>query len=115
MREDYNCLTDDWAIIERGKAFPMPKRIRIFDYNLKHKEIAKRVLGFKRLYYYPLCKLLEYGSRFSPHKIHKICFQKITERTMLTVDIHRIYPEAKVSSPHLFRKYLLERKVNDIK
>lgn len=117
LREGYNYLSDDWLIIGRGKAFPMPKRIHIFDYNLKHKEVAKRVLGFKRLYYYPMCKLLEYGSRFSPHKHIKFVFEKLRERTMLTVDVYRICPKAKVSPPSPISKvFLLERKkVDDIK
>ncbi|MHA1833984.1 MAG: hypothetical protein ACTSV7_08335, partial [Candidatus Baldrarchaeia archaeon] len=111
LREGCNYISDDWLIIGGGKAFSMPKRIHIFDYNLKHKEIAKRVLGYKRLYHCPICKLLEYGSRFSPHKHIKFVFEKLRERTMLAVDVHRIYPEAKVSPPSPISKvFLLERK-----
>lgn len=114
LKEGYNYLSDDWLIIGAGKAFPFPKRIHIFDYNLKDKEIAKRVLGYKRLYYCPMCKLLEYGSKFSPHKYIRFFFDRLRERTMLTVGLHKIYPEAKVAPPSSISKvFLLERKKVD--
>jgi hypothetical protein len=111
LREGYSYLNDDWLIIGKGKAFPLPKRIHVFDYNLKDKEIAKRVLGYRRLYYLPMCKLLEYCSEFSPHRYMKFIFEKLRERTILRIEFQKIFPEAEVASPSFISKvFLLERK-----
>jgi hypothetical protein len=114
LKEGYNYLSDDWLIVGDGKAFSLLRRIHIFDYNLRHKEIARKLLGHKRLLYILEGKLLDYGSKFSPHKYLKFVFDKLKERNMLTVELHKIYPEAKVTSSSLISKvFLLERKKAD--
>ena len=59
LREGYEYLSDDWIVIDKNKAYPLPKTLHIFDYNLKNKEVAKSVLGIKRFLYKPFFKLLE--------------------------------------------------------
>ena len=47
-------MSDDWLILSKDLAFPYPKRIRIYDYNIiSNRFIAKRVFGLK----YPLVRL----------------------------------------------------------
>ncbi len=111
LREGYDYLSDDWLTIGCDKAFPMPKRIRIFGRNLKNRELAERVLGYKRLYYLPMSNLLESGSKFSSHRDIRLIFGKLKARTMLRVEIQRMFPEAQVASPASISKvFLLERK-----
>jgi len=115
-KEGYDYLSDDWLIVGEGVAFPLPKRIHIFDYNLKDKEIAKQILGAKRFYYKPMVKLLEWGSRLSPHRHVRFIFDRLKERTMLSVELCKINPTAKVASPSPISKvFLLDRRnVNSI-
>jgi hypothetical protein len=114
LKEGYSYLSDDWLVIGGGKAFPLFKRIHIFDYNLKDKEVAKRVLGFKRLYYKPMLKLLEYGSKLSPHRYIQFIIDHLRERTMFSVELCKIYPESRVAPPSPVSKvFLLERRKVD--
>jgi GTPase SAR1 family protein len=47
----YRFMSDDWLILGKNLAFPYPKRIRIYDYNvINDKTIGRRLFGFK----YPL-------------------------------------------------------------
>ncbi|MEM5866758.1 MAG: hypothetical protein QXG39_02450 [Candidatus Aenigmatarchaeota archaeon] len=104
-------LSEDWLIIGRGKAFPFPKRIHIFDYNLKHEEIAKKLLGRKRLYYRLKSRLLELGERYSPHIYIRYIFNKLNARNMLIVELKELFPEAKVGNVTSISKvFLLERR-----
>jgi len=116
LRSGYNFLSDDWLIIGGGKAYPFPKRIRIFDYNLKDNEIAKRALGHKRLLLLLTCKLLDYSSKISPHKYLKFVVEKLRERTILREKLHKIFPEAKIAEPSPISKvfFLERRKIKQI-
>jgi SAM-dependent methyltransferase len=75
----YKYLADDWVIIDKNKAYPFFKTMHVFDYNLKDKDIAKKVLGLKRFYYKPYFWLINvmlnvYNNqtiRFVLHKLKK--------------------------------------------
>jgi hypothetical protein len=116
LRHGYDYLGEDWLIIGDGNAFPFPKRIHIFDYNLKHKEIAKKILGRKKGYYRLKCKLLEWGEKLSPHMYIRYVFDRLKARTMWLVDLNKIYPEAKVADISSISKvfFFQRKKVDDI-
>jgi hypothetical protein len=65
---DFNYLADDWLIIDKEKAYPFPKLIHIFDYNLKNKEIAKKMFGRKSIYYRILFNLIDLCWKYAPHR-----------------------------------------------
>lgn len=114
LKQGYDYLSDDWLTIDGDRVFPLPKRVRVFGRNLQDKEIAERVLGYRRLYYLPMSSLLDSGSKFSSHKDVQFVFNKLKERTMLRVEIERMFPQVKVSSPVPISKvFLLERRKVD--
>ena len=118
MRVGYNYLSDDFLLINNvGVAFPFPRRVHIFDYNLNDEEIAKRALGPKRLYYIPSCKLINVGVKLSPNRYVKYAFEKLRERTMLSVELSKLYPGCKIASPTPISKifFLRREKIENVR
>lgn len=115
IKNGFNYLSDDLLLVNcDGFAFPIPRRVHIFDYNLNDKDIAKRALGRKRLYYVPLCKLINVGARRSPHRYIKYVFEKLREQTMLRVELLKLYPDCEIAPPTPISKiFFLERKKTD--
>jgi hypothetical protein len=111
----YAYLSDDWLIISQGKAYPFPKTIHIFDYNLKNKRIARSVLGLKRVYYLPYFKLLEFGRTTAPNRFLRFAFQEL--KPIFNVDLQKLNPQAKTAPPTRIAKiFYMERKaVKNIK
>jgi len=115
LREEYEYLGDDWIVIDENKAYPLPKTIRVFDYNLKNKEIAKSVLGIKRFLYKPFFKLLELGTKYAPHRYLRYGLEVC--KPMFHVDLKKLNPKAKIALPTKISKvfYLERENVNKIK
>jgi hypothetical protein len=107
-KKGYQYLSDDWLIIGNGRAYPFPKTLHIFDYNLKHdKEIAKKLLGLKRFYYLPLIKLLDVCQRI-PHRYFRFAFDVLKPKFF--VDVEDLYPNFKVGKVSPISKvFYLER------
>ena len=112
LNKGYEYLSDDWLIIGSGKAYPFPKTIHIFDYNLKNKQVAKRVLGSKRIFYSLLFRLLGFGEKSAPHRYVRFAFQNLTPR--FDIDIQTLYPDAKIGNISPISKvFYLERRATD--
>lgn len=114
LKEGYEYLSDDWIVIGEGKAYPLPKLVHIFDYNLKNKEIARSVLGLKRFFYKPFFELIEAGRKYSPHRYVRYALEFL--KPTFCVDLQKINPNAKVASPAFISKifYLERQDVKDI-
>lgn len=109
LNEGYEYLSDDWLIIGDGFAYPFPKLLHVFDYNLKNNTIATSVLGPKRYLYKPFFKIIELARKYSPHRYLRYGFE--TVKPMFSVDIKVINPRAKIASPSEISKiFYLERK-----
>jgi len=118
VRAGYNYLSDDFLLINNvGVAFPFPRRVHIFDYNLEDEEIAKRALGLRRSYYIPICKLINVGAKLSPNKYVKYAFEKLREQTMLRIELYKLFPGCKIASPTPISKifFLRREKIENIR
>ena len=108
LRKGYEYLSDDWLLIGGGKAYPFPKTVHVFDYNLRDEEIAKSVLGLRRFYYNFYFRFLDLCMRLSPHRYVRAAIKKIRPR--FDVPIQRIVSDAKISSPSSISEiFYLER------
>ena len=110
MKRGYDYIGDDWILLgKNGVAYPLPKTVHIFDYNLKDEEIARRVLGFRRYYYKFLFKLFNFGEKISPNRYLRFIFQRFKPR--FHVPIQKLYPNIKIAQPTIISRILfLERK-----
>lgn len=108
VRRGYKYLSDDWLILSEGKAYPFPKKIRVFDYNLKDNEIAKSVLGWKRFYWKGIFKLRDLCQKVAPHRYVRFAFENV--KPTFNVDIQKLHPIAEIGSPTSISKiFYLER------
>jgi len=115
LKEGFEYLGDDWLVVDSEKAYPMPKTIHIFDYNLKNKEIADRVLGFKKFLYYPYFWFLKSLREHFPHRYVRYGLEIL--KPIFRVNLNNINPNAKIGSPtRIFKIFFLERSnlVDDI-
>jgi len=110
LRRGYEYLGDDWILLgNQGVAYPLPKTVHVFDYNLKDEEIARRVLGSKKYYYKVLFKLLKIGESVAPNRYVRFLFQRF--RPHFNVPIQKLCQKAKIASPSsVSRVFFLERK-----
>jgi hypothetical protein len=109
-RKGFDYLSDDWLIIGNGHAYPFPKTVHIFGYNLADSSISKRVLGLKRLYYKPLFKLLHIVDNISPHRYMSYVAQVLASLMRFDVDIQDLGDDLRVGSMSSISKvYYLER------
>lgn len=109
LSEGYEYLSDDWLIIGEGIAYPFPKLIHVFDYNLKSREVASAVLGSKRFFYKPYFKFVELARKNAPHRYLRYGFEVV--KPMYCVNLKVINPKAEISSPSIISKiFYLERK-----
>ena len=114
-RKGFDYLSDDWLIVGNGNAYPFPKTIHIFDYNLKDKDVANKVLGVKRPLYSVIFTLLKIGKRFAPHRYIKFALQNLSP--IFYMDIKKLHPEVKIGNISSISKvFYLERwKSNEFK
>jgi hypothetical protein len=94
VQNGYEYLADDWLIIGKdGMAYPFPKTIHVFNYNLKGKtELQKKVLGAKRWYINLKFWALDLLPKIIPHRFVRI----VAERLMpiFSVDLKTLNPAA---------------------
>jgi predicted ATPase len=77
LRRSYEYLGDDWILLgKQGIAYPFPKTVHVFDYNLKDEEIARRVLGSKRYYHKALFRFFDVGEKVVPNRYVRFLFQR---------------------------------------
>jgi hypothetical protein len=105
----YQYLSDDWLVVGNGIAYPLPKTIHVFDYNLEDEETAKAVLGWKRHLYAPFFALMRWGRNHAPHRYLRYAFR--IARPVFHISVKDLNPEAAISPPvPVARVYYLERK-----
>lgn len=108
LKEGFEYLSDDWLIVDSEKAYPMPKTIHIFDYNLKDEEIANRVLGAKKFLYYPYFWFLECFRKHFPNRYVRYGLEVL--KPVFYVNLNKINPNARIGSPtRIFKIFFLER------
>ena len=86
---------DDWLIIDKNKAYPYPRAMHIFDYNLQDKELSRRILGSKYLFYLPLFKLLNFLEKIAPSRFIRIFIERF--RPSFSVPLNKVDPTAKIA------------------
>lgn len=103
VRRGYEYLSDDWLIIGKdGKAYPFFKTVHVFDYNLKDKGLARRVLGSKRWYYKTLFFMLDLIPLFFRHRFARIVSERL--KPIFSVDITKIMPGTKLAGVSEIKK-----------
>ena len=99
----YNYLSDDWLIIgDDGKAYPFYKTVHVFDYNLKDKEIAKKVLGRKAVFVKFRIFSLNLLQTLMPHRFVRIFAERFMP--IFSIDIQKLHPNAKLGKVSKIRK-----------
>jgi len=99
LRRGYEYLSDDWLIIGDGKAYPFPKRLRVFDYNLVYdKKMARKVIDRNIYIIYPLTIIWYYIRKFliktAPHRYLKRVLGIL--RPIYQIDIENLVSNVKV-------------------
>jgi hypothetical protein len=115
LKKGFEYLSDDWLVVDGEKAYPMPKTIHLFDYNLKDKEIADRVLGAKKFLYYPYFSLWEIFRKHFPNRYVRYGFEVL--KPTFCANLKKINPDAKIGLPtRICKVFFLERsdRVNNI-
>jgi hypothetical protein len=108
LKEGFEYLSDDWIVVGNEKAYPMPKTIHVFDYNLKDKEIANRILGIKKFLYFPYFSFIEYLRKYFPNRYVRYGLEVL--KPMFHANLNKINPYAKIGSPTRISKvFFLER------
>lgn len=114
LRHGYEYLSDDWLIIGGGIAYPFPKRLRVFDYNLVYdKKMARKVIDRNMYIVYPLIIIWYYIRKFlikmAPHPYLRRVLSIF--RPIYQIDIENLISNVKVGKPGLIEKIIyLERK-----
>lgn len=110
IKRGFDYLSDDWLIVGKGQAYPFPKTIHIFSYNLRDPRISKEVLGLKRCFYKPLFKLLDVFEHMSPHRYLRYLVQILISLAVFRIDVEDLVDNARVGeiSP-ILRIFYLER------
>ena len=99
----YDYLNDEWLILgQDGIAYPYLKSIHLFDYNLKDKNLAKKVLGNKRIFYNLIYSVLRLIPKLISHRYVKFACDRI--KPQFSVRIDQIYPKIKFSKPSKIEK-----------
>lgn len=108
LKKGYWYLSDDWLIIGNKKAYIYPKSLHIFDYNLKDKEIRKKVLGWKSGFYMAYFGFLDSIKDLFNNRYINIIVDRI--KPCFNVDIRKLYPNTKViSSADIDQVYYLTK------
>jgi len=111
LRKGFRYLSDDWLIVgDDGKAYPFLKTIHIFDYNLKDKDLAKRVLGRRRFFVMLKIKFLSLLPKIIPSRFTRIIVDRLMP--IFSEDISKVFPKAKVGKISQIKKvfWLLKEK-----
>ena len=109
LGKGYEYLSDDWLVVGSQRAYPLPKTLHVFDYNLRDKEIANAVLGWRAPIYRLLFGLLNIARKYGPHRY--IRYAAEAAKPVFNVDITTICQSARVAAPSLIQGvYFLERK-----
>lgn len=96
IRRHFDYLSDDWLIVGNGQAYPFPKTIHIFSYNLNDSRLSKEILGSKRYFYKPLFTLLDVLRNISPHRYMSYLAQTLTELLRFNVDVEDLGDNVRV-------------------
>ena len=113
LRREYEYLSDDWLIIGDGIAYPLPKRVRVFDYNLIHdKKVRQMVLGTSAWLKSPLInahyRIRRFLTRIAPHPYFKRALGVL--RPIYRVDIEKLIPGTQIGDASKIKTILyLER------
>ncbi len=102
IRKGYDYFADDWLVVGGGRAFPYPKRVHIFDYNIADRELARRLLGVRRFGYRVLYRLLNLGMAAAPHRLVVYGLEQVKPR--IQASIMSVIPGARVGRPAELRK-----------
>ena len=103
VSKGYEYLSDDWLIIGKdGNAYPFFKTIHVFDYNLKNKLLAKKVLGKKRGFYTLLFKFLDLVPKILPNRFIRIMAERA--KPIFSVDFTILHPNAELGKVCPIRK-----------
>jgi len=106
--DGFNYLADDWLIIDKEKAYPFPTPIRIYPYNLKNKEIAKKIFGYKSFYYRSLFSFIDVCQKLAPHRY--VIFVMDAFKPMFNVPFTKLSYGSRVGSiSKVERLFFLER------
>ena len=95
IRRGYKYLSDDWLVLSKDEANPYPRRMHIFDYNLRDKKLAKRVLGKRYYFYTPIFRILRYLEAHSPSRFVNILIDRF--RPSFSVPLQAVEPKAEIS------------------
>jgi len=110
IRRNFDYLSDDWLIVGNRQAYPFPKTVHIFNYNLKDPTISKKALGLKRYFYKPLFKSLDIAEAISPHRYLRYLVQVLISLMIFAVDVEDLGSGVKVGEVCPISKvYYLER------
>ena len=113
INRGYNYLSDDWLVVGNSLAYPLPKRIRIFDYNLVFdNRIAKKVVGNNYAKILLIKLWFHMRNKFTsliPHPYIKRVLNVL--RPIYKVDIAELNPNVRVAlSTPIHNIFYLERK-----
>ena len=109
LREGFEYLSDDWLVIDSKRAYPLPKTLHVFDYNLKDKKTAKAVLGVKAPIFKIIFKILNFIREYAPHRYIRYAIE--AAKPVFKVKITSIQKDAKIAKPSVIQAvYFLERK-----
>lgn len=91
-KRGYRYLADDWVIVDKdGMAYPFYKNIHIMDYNLKDKELAKKVLGWKRIPYKIYFWIINLLHDFETARPARFVLEKLKKD--FKVDVSKLFKE----------------------
>lgn len=100
LQRGFDYLSDDFLIIGNGKAYPFPKPLNIFDYNLvNNKAVAKRVLKW-RYAFFTFYKLYFRLRRFlKAHLPFRLARRMVDflPQNVYSIDIQGLFPDANIA------------------
>jgi hypothetical protein len=104
IKKGWRYLSDDRLIVGEGKAFPYPKPLHIFDYNLRDKKVAKKVLGKKSWFYLPLFRLINFLERNFKNRFFRILVDRF--RPSFSVPLKKLEPSSKIAPTSIIEKFI---------
>lgn len=103
LQDGYDYLSDDWVVIGQGKAYPVPKTIKVFDYNL----VADPALCRRMMRGPSRWPVLMRGRLFLKNRVRpklptralRFAVESYLARMVRAVDVSEINPSSRVSPP----------------
>lgn len=97
-KRGYKYLADDWVIVgEDGMAYPFYKTMHVFDYNLRDKELARKVLGWKCIPYSVYFKVINWLYTLTDNRTIKFVLDKMKKD--FKVDVSKLFSEVGKLTP----------------